>query len=408
MSALASTSRVQMRRIKETVFGVTPTTGNPANMRMTGESLDFTLSKDTSKEIRADRQLSGSTTTDAMSGGDINIHMQYAEYDTELQALFMSSYAVLGANGETTSFSAAYTANTITAGAAPTGPSALTNLQLGQFFRVSHPANPNNGKVLRVSSSVAPTATAITLDASTPAIVSAGGAGATVQASRLTNGVTESSFTYEKWLGDVGQFFAYRGQYIAKMALKFASASLLEGSFTLMGKDAVRTTATTLPGIPTASKTFEIQNAVRGVGQLWEGGVPLTTTFIKSLDFTVDNNLRNQGAVGNLGPVGIGTGDFSVSGSVSIYFSATGGASIYDKFLSDTYTALTFSDQDAAGNGYIWTLPRVMLKTGKVVAGSKNADFMAEFTFEAYADDTNAVPALRQTLFLDRVGVPIV
>ncbi len=401
MSNLASTSRAQVRYIQESVFGVTPVTGNPKNIRFTGESFDFALSKDTSKEIRADRQLTGAVTTDATSSGDLNIHMQYAEYDPMLEALLMSTYSAYGTAGAGTTFSAAYSANTITATAAPTGTSDFTTLQLGQWFRVSHPTNANDGKVFRVSLTVAPTTTVITLDASTVAIVVAATSGAALQSSRLSNGILERSFTVEKNFSDVTQFFAYRGQYVSKASLKFASGSLLEGSFSFMGKDAVCTSVTNLPGSPVASQTYGIQNAVTGVGQLWEGGSPLVSTYIKSLDLSFDNNLRNQGAIGTLGPVGIGVGDFASTGSFQAYFA---NSALFNKFRNDVYTSLCVSCQDSAGNGYVFTFPRIMLMSCKVTASGKNGDVMADFAFSSFADDANAVAALRKSVFLDRIG----
>lgn len=405
MSDLASSNRVQMRYIQESVFGVTPTVGNPKNLRIIDESFDFALTKEQSKEIRPDRQVAGATTINAAANGDINIHMQYAEYDSLLAGALQSAYAVMGTNGETATFAAAYTANTITAAVAPTGTSAFTLLVPGQHFRIRHPGSLNNGKVFRVSATVAPSATVITLDPGTVAIVEASTAGAFLQSSRLANGVTESFFTFEKNFTDVGQFFAYRGQYVNKFSLKFASAALLEGSFGMMGKDAIRGNVTALPGTPIPSQTYEIQNAVKGVGLIWEGGAPLANTFIKSLDLNVDNNLRNDEAIGTLGPIGIGVGDFTVTGSLMAYFKT---GALYDKFLQDQYTALTVSCQDAAGNGYVLTLPRVLLMTGKVVSGQKNSSVMAEFTFTAFADDANATVGLRKTLFIDRVGLPVV
>ena len=53
--ALASTSRVQMRYILESVLGTIPTTGNSYDLRITGESFNFDLTKETSKEINSAR-----------------------------------------------------------------------------------------------------------------------------------------------------------------------------------------------------------------------------------------------------------------------------------------------------------------------------------------------------------------
>ncbi len=401
MSNLASTSRAQMRYIREATFGLTPGAGNGVNLRMTGETLDYTLSKETSKEIRSDRQLSGAVTVGAASGGDINFHMQYNEYDPFLESALQSAYAVYGTNGVGTTFTSAYATTTITASVTiPTGGSDLSTLARGQWFQIVHAGNANDKKWFRVSTSVAPTNTVITLDASTPATVVGASAGAAVSTSRLSNGVTETFYTLEKQFADITQFIAYKGQYVSKMGLKFASGALTDGSFSFMGKNAVRAAVTALPGSAVASKTFEIQNGVTGVGQLWEGTTP-STAKLKSLDFSIDNNLRNQDAIGTLGPVGIGVGDFALTGNMSVYFENGG---LYDKFLADTYTAITVGCQDVAANGYVFTLPRVQLMSGKITNGAKNGDVMADFTFTAFADDANAVVALRKTLFIDRVG----
>lgn len=405
MSAFASTSRAQMRYIREVTFGTTPGAGNGTNLRMTGESLDYTLSKETSKEIRSDRQVSGAVTVGATSGGDINLHLQYNEYDPFLESALASAYVVYGTLGETaTSFSAAYTATTITASVAPTANDAFTLLQLGQWFQVNHAASTaNHLKWFRVSTSVAPTSTVITLDASTVAGVFASTAGAKIRTSRLSNGTTETFYTLEKQFADVTQFLTYKGQYVDKFMLKFASGALTDGTMTFMGKNAVRAAVTALPGSAVASKTYDIQNGVTGLTQLWEGTTP-STAKIKTLDFVIANNLRSQDAVQNLGAVGIGVGDFEVTGNFSAYFET---GALYDKFLADTYTAITVGSQDASTNGYVCTFPRVQLMSSKVVAGSKNSDVMADFTWQAFADDANAVVGLRKTMFLDRLGAPV-
>jgi hypothetical protein len=320
----------------------------------------------------------------------------------------MSAYTVYGTAGVGTTFTAAYTATTITASVTiPTGGSDLSTLARGQWFQINHTANANDKKWFRVSTSVAPTNTVITLDASTPATVVGATAGASVATSRLSNGITETFYTLEKQMADVTQFIAYKGQYVSKMGLKFASGALTDGSFSFMGKNAVRAAVTALPGSAVASKTYDIQNGVTGVGQLWEGTTP-STAKIKSLDFSIDNNLRSQDAIGSLGAVGIGVGEFSLTGNMSVYFE---NGSLYDKFLNDTYTAITVGCQDVPtvatgnGNGYVFTMPRVMLMSGKITNGSKSSDVMADFTFAAFADDANAVVALRKTLFIDRLGV---
>lgn len=401
---LAVTSRVQMGYIKEAVFGVIPA-GNYRYLRLTGESLNFDYSKEESKEIRADRQQGGASTVDAMAAGSINFHLQYAEYDGFLEGALQSTYTVHGVAGVGAAFTGTFAATTITASVATSGASIFTSLQAGQWFRLVAPSNANDGKLFRVSTSVAPSTTVITVDASTVLAVGTGVVNCTVATSRMTNGTVQPSFSIEKQFLDLPQFLTYRGMTVNKMNLNFAASSLTDGSFEFMGKDlAPRGTVTKLPGTPVASYTFDIQNAVRGVGNLWEGGLPVTSTFVKSLSMAINNNLRGQKAIANLGNVGIGTGDVQVTGSIEVYFAD---GVIFDKFLADTYTSLIVSTTDTAGNGYVVSLPRVMLMNGKIVAQGENQDVMATFDYSSFADDTNATVALRKTIFLDRVGVAV-
>ncbi len=401
---LATTSRAQLRYIKETTYGVTPVVGNGRKLRMIGESLNYDLTKEQSKEIRSDRSNSGATTVDADANGGLNFHMQYAEYDQLVEAALQSLYVAHGTNGVGTTFTAAITTTTITASVAPTGSSAFTLLQQGQWFRLLAPTDANNGKLLRVSATVAPTSTVITLDAATPGIAAASVANSVIQTSRLTNGVTQMSFSVEKEFGDVAQFFTYTGMNVNKMGITFGASALTDCTFDLMGKSSARFVSTQMPGTIAESQAYEIQNAVRGVSQLWEGTAPLTGTFIKSMTVNVDNTLRGQKAIGNLGSVGIGNGDFMPSGTMEIYFAS--GAQ-YDKFLNDTYTQIIISTQDTSGNGYVYTFPRVLLMNAKVMASGKNQDVMVSFDYTAFSDDANAVAALRKTMFIDRVGLAV-
>lgn len=407
MTALAATSRVSIGFIQESAYGTVPGAGNYKYLRMTGESLNYDVSKESSKEIRSDRQNGGATTVDAQAAGSINFHFQYAEYETLMAGALQSAWTVFGVNGVGATFTGTFVVgppSTITASVATSGASDFTTIQKGQWIKLSAPTHGNDGKIVRVSLTTAPTTTVITLDSNTPLLVGAGVANCTVATARLVNGTTQNSYSIEKQFNDITQFLTFQGMTVSKMNLSFASAAITDGSFEFMGKTVTRATSTALPGTPVASYTYDIHNAVRGVGQLWEGGSPLTSTFVKSMTMALNNNLRGQKAIGNLGNVGIGTGDIELTGTCEVYFAD---GTIYDKFLADTYTSIIISSVDTSGNGYVITLPRVCLMNAKIVAQGENQDIMASFDYACYADDTNAVSALRKTVFIDRVGVAV-
>lgn len=411
MTDFASADRAQIAYVPEVDYAVTPLTGACYNLRMTGESLGFNLTFTADKEITADAQPNGSTLTNAGAAGDIKIHMQYAEYDRFLAGVLRDAWVAFGTNGVGATFSGTFTlgvlgttASTITAGAATSGSSIFTNLKPGQWFKLAAPTHTNDGKWVRNSATVPATATVITLDVNTPLTAGATIAGCTVSTSRLTNGTTKKSFSIEKQFADVAQFFLYRGQYVSKFSFGMNDGQLTEGSYSFMGKDEIRAGATAMPTTPIESQTYEIQNGITGAGNLWEGGAPLVSTSIKSITLDIDSALRAQGALGNLGPAGIGIGTISTKGKVTIYFAD---GNLYDKYAGSVYTQLTFSTLDIDGNGYVFTLPRIKLTNGKVNAGGKNTDLMAEFDYECFADRKNAVAALRKAIIIDRLGAAV-
>ena len=406
MPTLASSSLVQVRYIAEATFGVIPVAGNPRDLRITGESLDFAITKEQSKEINSTRTISSVVSVNAAASGGINAEFSYQEYDTLIAAILQSTWTEFGTDGVSgAASSVAATATTLTAAVATAGADSWATLAKGQWFRLDH-ATANAGKLFRVSTAVAPTTTVITLDTNTPASVVADTAGAKIQTSRLTHGTTQTSYTIERAATDVGQFLAYTGMTPSKMTVNVASGSLTTLSFDFMGKDAVRDSTTQLPGSPVASHAFDVTSGVSGTScSLWEGGAPITGTFVKSISLNYDNALRSQEAICTLGAVGIGAGTINVSGSLSVYFAD---AALFDKFKANTNSSIIFSSLDGSGNGYVFTLPVINISSWKVTAGGKDADMMIDLQFIGLRDAANATPALQKAIFIDRVGSIIV
>jgi Phage tail tube protein len=404
--SLASSSAVQIGYIPEATFGVTPVSGNYRYLRVTGESLDFAITKEASKEINSTRTISSMSPTGASASGGTQSEMQYAELDTLMAATLQSAYTVYGTNGVGTTFTATFTTTTITASAAPTGSSAFTGLQLGQWFSIGGSVN-NTNKLLRVSTSVAPTATVITLDANTPAVAEASVAGVAVRTARLTHGTTQTSFSIERQSPDISQYFRYRGMTPSKMDLSLSYGALTSCNFDFMGKDVVRGSVTGLPGTPVASYTYDVMSGVSNTAncQVWVGNTPLTGTFAKSISLSFDNALRAQDALCTLGSVGVGSGTINCTVNASIYFN---NGTLFDAFLANTNNQIIFSSVDTAGNGYVFTLPVANISSYKVAAGSKDQDMMIDMQLTCLRDNLNATPALQKVVFIDRFGVAVV
>lgn len=402
---LASSSAVAVRAIKEATFGVTPGTGNPVELRVTSESLDYQITKESSKEINLRRTISSMVPTTAAVSGDLGCEISYAAHDFFLESVMQSAFSVFGTNGvgvatPTTSI----TTTVITATAATSGSSIFTNLRRGQWFRIQS-AGANNGRIVRVSPVTAPTTTVLTVDTNTP-LVASSGESIQVQTSRLTHASTRTSFTLERFNSDIGVFIAYRGCTPSKMNVNIQSGGLSAMTFSFMGKDAMDGVATMLPGTVQAAPTYDIHSGVSGAtNAVWMDGAPLSGTFVKSVSLDFDNALRAQDAIGTLGAVDLGTGTINCTASAQIYFADR---NLFTKFRQNQNSSLVFSTTDAAGNGYIITVPVANITSWKSNAGAKDQDMMLDIQFTAMEDSANADVNLRKVVFIDRIGAAVV
>ena len=404
---LASSSLVQVRYIKESSFGVTPVAGNPKNLRITGESLQYSLSKTSSDEINAYRAVTSMVATSAEASGSLNAEMQFGEYDDLMAGVLQSTWGAFGTNGIGVAFSATLTGTTITASAATTGTSLFTLLKAGQWFTLGGTGTVNDGKMFRVSKSTSPTSTVITLDTGTPATAGGPYAATVLKVSRLSNGTTQPSYTIERASTDTGEFFAYRGMTPSSLKVSISSGSLSTMEFAFMGRDAVAANTTTLPGTPIASQAYPIMSGVSGTAcALWAKGAPLAGTFVNSISLSYDNTLRAQSAICSLGSIGIGSGTINVTADLEVYFA--NGRAFYDEFLSNANMEIAFTTFDTQGNGYIFTLPQANISSYSLNAGGKDQDLMASISVTGLLDLGNADAALRKVMFIDRIGAALV
>lgn len=400
--SLASSSRVSLRIKPEVTFGVPVTGAKCYSLRTTGESLKYALTTDVSKEIRSDRQTTDLIITGANTAGGINFELSYAEYDPLIEAALQGAWVAFGTNGVSAAIptSATFAASTLTAGAATSGVNIFTALQLGQWVKIAGSTISGQNIIAQVSKSVAPTSTVLTFEG-TPftGLTGNGGAAVTVSASQVKNGTTQRSFTIEKNFGDISQNITNVGLTVNKMSLALASGSILTGSFDFLGKSATAQAGTLLHATVDPSTAFSVMNGVNNVSNILEGGSALSGTYIKSLNLDLSNNLRGQEAIGNLGSVSVASGSIDLTGSLEVYFAD---AALYQKFINNTTSSLSFRVNDSALNGYVITLAAIEYSDATITAGSINQDVMVSMNFTAVRDAVSG-----NTIVVDRVGAAV-
>lgn len=395
MSPLASTSKVQLAYLEEATPGTTPVAGTPTLVRTTGESLAYAIQSESSKEINASRQVSDRVHVGASASGGLNIEMNYRGYDPFLEALLGGLFSTaFGTDGvEALTVTIDKTANTIT----DDGVDGFAGLVVGQWISLIDTV-ANDG-VYRIATH---TDDVLTIDTDTPLLADATADACSVTSSRLSCGTAVlRHFSIEKNFTDVTQFFMYRGMAPSKLSLAFASGSLLTGAFDFMGFNSERGGATLMPGAPAAAQAFGIMNAVVGVGSILIDDAPIAGSYVKSMNISLDGKLRAQTAIGNLGSVGLGAGQFEFGGTLEFYLAD---GSLYDSAIANNTISVQFPVYDVDNNGYAFIFANVKLDVPTVTAGSMDSDVMLSAAFNAVAPDTST----DKMVVIDRFGVAAV
>lgn len=202
----------------------------------------------------------------------------------------------------------------------------------------------------------------------------------------LVNGTTLKSFSIEKKFEQLTKYHTFKGCRVSTMNLNVNAGEIVTGSFGFMGKSLTAASSSASSGTPTAASTTSVYNAINNVTVLNEGGSSYADK-VTSLSLTIDNNLRQNVAIGTSAPSGIGFGQFLASGTMTVYFSSS---AVFDKFVAGTDSALAFTLSDLGGSAKTvnFNLPNIEYTSATVLAGGVNSDVMAEVGFTAKYQST--------------------
>lgn len=237
------------------------------------------------------------------------------------------------------------------------------------------------------------TANAITFGALPVGWAADAGTGKTIEVYTgdfLVNGTTKRSNTFERqYLDHAPVTYEYLTGMVADQITVTAQAQAI-ATYTVQyvgaGGQAVTTRAAGATDV--AAPTKAVLNTSSNVGRIGFGGAAITgPNYVTSAAFTINNNLRRQNAVGSLAAVGVGNGEFTVTGTLETYF---GDASVLGKILDNSLTSYDLRLGRADGNReqIIFDFPSIKLSSGSPAVSGKNADVMLSAGFTAIMDAT--------------------
>lgn len=223
----------------------------------------------------------------------------------------------------------------------------------------------------------------------------------TWSANKLVNGTARKSFTIEKEFGGPGatgeRFQVFRGAEVSQWSLDMAVGAFITGSYTFMARSFDPAT-TTAANTTTAASTAPFFNAVDDGIEIAIDGTPISDGILQSFSLTLDNNLREQRAIGSPDLAGIGAGRSNLTGSLSVFFNG-GSNAIYTAYKNEQPIELEVTIPDTAGNAIKVTLFKVILMSATIVAGGLDQDVVMEMEFQSILGDT----APYKTIQIERI-----
>jgi len=200
----------------------------------------------------------------------------------------------------------------------------------------------------------------------------------------IKNGTTRHSYSIEKALLDIDEYFLFTGMMINSMTLTLATSAIAAGSFDFLGSAATLGQVTNAATLGAASAT-DIMNCMANVASLKEGSslTTLAGIYVQELSFTIANNLRPVYQIGGNTIAEIAVGKCDITGTLNAYFTND---RLFDQFLAGTGTQIEFTIEDAAGNDYTVLFPNVKFETESVVAPGQDQDVIETLTWRALRD----------------------
>lgn len=365
-------SRRYIAYVEEVDWGTTPLAPEMKLLRNTGGG-GIQMQRDTnqSQEFRSDRQIASVRLGNKRPTLDVPFEFSFSSFDDFLEAaLFGEFAAAVTLSGLTVSVDS--TEKTFTAAAATF---IKSGLKIGDSITTSGFTDAgNNGTFVITGLSE----TVITCSDATGLKTVSGDTevGIVTARLRLKQGVTQKSFTIEEGFNDIEQYQVMTGAMVNTFSLSATNNAMITGSFSLIAKEADPYTETPLDASPTAAPITDPFDSY--TGSLTENE---DTVVVTSLSLSLSNGLESLFALFSDYAQKVGVGRANLTGSLSAYFED---ATLANKFLNETESALEFSFIDLDGNKYTFILPRI-----KYTGATKNItenNVVVDYPFQALAD----------------------
>jgi len=174
----------------------------------------------------------------------------------------------------------------------------------------------------------------------------------------LTAGTTRRSFTGEKFLDlDADEYHRSTGLEFSRMSLSLSPNSMVQVTFGTIGKELdVSTSLISGSTYPTLSDNQPFDSFT---GSILENGSP--TAIISDLTLNIENGLEPAFVLFSNTTIQPSDGKSRLTLSMTAFFE---NSSLYQKFIDETESSITFTLVDPDGQSYEFDMPRVKFNAG--------------------------------------------
>lgn len=355
---------------------------NPVMQKVnfTADDLGTTIDTKVSDHIRDDRMTTDLSITGNLTEGGYVFEFQYENTkDDEMLA------AALFAEQWSTPVAADIEAGTITLLGAELNLALATEKPTiidGQRLRLS--GTEDNDGVYSLTVTAAPNiytmVPAPVADETLPA-------GAALNGSMIRNGKFYQPFFIERGHTDISEYFKFIGMSASELMLEFADQTDVTGGYKFMGlltkvEEIVEPGATYVPVTNTP-----VYSTATNIPSVLIDGVVQEGCLVKELSLELTNNLAAKTGLGVLGACETKAHRLEITGSISMYFEDS---VMYNRLLNGTPFSLSWVVEDADGQGYAFTLPRIKLDADTINVTGVDDEVMDDATYVATADPVTA------------------
>lgn len=266
----------------------------------------------------------------------------------------------------------------------------------GRWFRALNFVTAANNDWYRVSSITGSGPYNIFCDKVPTGFVADGAAAAKVVLAfgdYFRNGTTRLSHATEKAMLDApAVIYDYRmGEQANQLTLDMQDDQIIKLTASMMAMDTlIPSTSQFASATNVAANTAPVMNTSTGLSRLAEALTALnggTANLPLGAKIMINNNLRVQGAIGQVAAAGLGFGTLEVTGEFDVYLDTP---TLLAKLWNNTPSSFDARYVDANGDGYAWDVPTIKYEDGDNPLSGANQDITPKMAWRGIVTTPSA------------------